>query len=128
MLEVSVGHQGTDACSNNPHSVYLCQLNITTIAEAVSCSSQWQNISNFEELDGGGGGGGGSLVRYLESGEVILLVGGGGGESAQFPDISETDNNFRQIGKNAREGFTNRFSGTRPNSAGMLLVLWMSKS
>ena len=50
VLEVSVGHQGTDACSNNPHSVYLCQLNITTIAEAVSCSSQWQNISNSSHL------------------------------------------------------------------------------
>ena len=121
VLEVSVGHQGTDACSNNPQSVSLCQLNITTIAEAVSCSSQWRNISNSEVHDGGGGGGGGSLIRYLKNDTVILLVGGAGGESAQYDNID------RQL-KNAREGFTNRFSGSRPNSAGMLFVLWMLRN
>ena len=119
VLEVSIGHHGGDACSNNPRNVPLCNLDIKTIAEAVNCSSRWQNISGGSmHVDGGGGGGGGSLVRY-QNGTVLVLVAGGGGESAQVPaDFNESKNNTRRDVKDAALNPFAPASGTRPINAG----------
>ena len=121
ILEVVVGQMGRDACDNNVNGIALCDMGISDIDEAVSCSMQWESMvpPQVNLYDGGGGAGGGTLVRRTGLITPIILVGGGGGESGHFPNITEEQNMSRVAEKNGQitQGFT-KGPGTRPVDAG----------
>ena len=132
-LEVVAGHHGVDACANNRKEIELCDWSITSIADAVNCSTRWMAIASEQQsgqallYDGGGGAGGASVVRYEGTNDadgILIMIGGGGGESAIFPSITLSQNESRAAKKNAKSD--NSFtvaSGIRPVSAGELSII-----